>query len=346
MRKKIIRHGQCLLNQIGCASIIIVIAVVGKKERSVAFQAVVSTFVFFKGVERGRRHRSRDGLRGDFLLGRLHACGKGIDIRLIRLERDGRIGLLKAGAHLPARFVDGNGSLIGHLRKWLERAVDEAVERVFRKQCGLVCAGERAQSHVGQPVFLRRNGAGQVVFHRSERRSSQDTHQIAGCTDGSGEIGIGITQVAEGISKIETRAVRSGRYRRGTVEYRPGYIERHRVCHLKTAFFIPDGKPSGTDGGLGLDGRSDANTVVGIGVVVGVRPPAFGNGCGIEYDIFPVGQSHDISGGVLRAQPCTAAKVAWNRTGSAAVCERKIERYVASGADRQPIGNLLSIVKF
>ena len=57
---------------------------------------------------RGRRHRRRDGLRGDFLLGGLHARGEGMDLRLVCLERDGRVGLLKARGHLPARFADGD----------------------------------------------------------------------------------------------------------------------------------------------------------------------------------------------------------------------------------------------
>ena len=67
-----------------------------------------------------------------------------MDLRLVRLERDGRVGLLKARGHLPARFADGDGSLIGHLRERLERAVHEAVERVLGEHAGLVRAGERA----------------------------------------------------------------------------------------------------------------------------------------------------------------------------------------------------------
>ena len=87
----------CIRDRVSRASVLVVIAVAGKAERPAAVQAVVAALVFVKGVERGRRHRGRDGLRGDFLLGGLHARGESMDLRLIRLERDGRVGLLKAG---------------------------------------------------------------------------------------------------------------------------------------------------------------------------------------------------------------------------------------------------------
>ena len=59
----------------------------------------------------------------------------------------------------------------------------------------------------------------------------------------------------------------------------------------------------------------------------------------------PVGEPDNIPGGVLGAQPGGAAKVARDRTGSAAVRKREIERYVPPGCDRQPVGDLLSVVK-
>ena len=344
MRKKIIRHGQCLLNQIGCVSIFIVIAVVGKKERPVAFQAVIPTFVFFKGVERGRRHRRRDGLRGDFLLGRLHACGKGIDIRLIRLERDGRIGLLKAGGHLPARFVDGDGSLIGHLRQRLERAVHEAVERVFGEHAGLVRAGERTQRHVSHPVVLSGNRGCYACFRRRKDRAGQRAHHIAGCADGSREVRVNGAQRTEGVGQVEIGAVHPGGHGGGAVEHRPGHVKGYASRQRKAAVRVRDRQSSRGNGCLCLERGTDADAVVGVCVVVGVRPPAFGDGRGIDGHVFAVGQAHDVARPVLRAQSDAAAIVAGDRLGGAAVRKRQRQRDVAPGRGGQPVGDLLSVV--
>ena len=86
--KKVLRHGQGLLNKVGRASVLVVIAVAGKAERPVAVQAVVAALVLFMDETRGRRHRRRDGLRGDLLFGGGHALPQRVQILLVRLARD------------------------------------------------------------------------------------------------------------------------------------------------------------------------------------------------------------------------------------------------------------------
>ena len=115
MREEIVRNREAFEGE-GGGLAVLVVAVGNEGKFAAAAQAVVAALVLFMDETRGRRHRRRNGLRGDFLLSGLHTCGKGIDLRLVRLERDGRVGLFKAGGHLLARFSHRHAGIIAHLR--------------------------------------------------------------------------------------------------------------------------------------------------------------------------------------------------------------------------------------
>ena len=209
VREEIVRNREAFEGERGGLAVLVV-AVGNEGKFAAAAQAVVAALVLFMDETRGRRHRRRNGLRGDFLLSGLHTCGKGIDLRLVRLERDGRVGLLKASAHLPTRLTDGDGSLIGHLRQRLERAVHEAVERVLRKHAGLVRAGERAQRHIGQAVVLGGNRSGQDGFRGRKDRAGQRARHIAGCANRPRKVRVNRAQRTVGVGQVELGAVHAG----------------------------------------------------------------------------------------------------------------------------------------
>lgn len=102
----------------------------------------------------------------------------------------------------------------------------------------------------------------------------------------------------------------------------------HPRRQMKIAVRIADDQAAGGNGGFGQNRVAQANPVIGIAVVVGVRPPALGNGYGADGHILPVGQVQHTARRVMGGQPGRAAVVERNCAGGGSVFERQIQRCV------------------
>ena len=91
--------------------------------------------------------------------------------------------------------------------------------------------------------------------------------------------------------------------------------------------------------------RSVTNSVVSVRIVVGVGPPALGDGRREILGILPVCQVDNVAGRILRTQAGALAIIAGNRAGGRAIREGQFQCYIAGATIRQPVGNLLAILE-
>ena len=200
-----------------------------------------------------------------------------------------------------------------------------------------------AQRDIDQTVHL-------IWYVRCKQRTGgreqfaiQPTYNVTGFLGGTRESGQVVAQRAVGIRQVVVRAVGACRKGRGRPEDGLGDQEGLGRDQMEIPAFITDDDPGSGNRGFGQHRVAHANAVIGVAVVVGIRPPALCNARGANLDIFTVGQVQHASCRVLGGYSRCTAVVERDRAGRAAILQCQVQRCARTAGLRQPVGDLRAV---